>query len=68
MNYKLALNYLKRLYNIRIFEDDGTDILIETEMLYLQFVMTELYTSGFSNFVTTIVDSEHVQIRTETVE
>lgn len=70
MNYKMTLDYLVRIYGVEILEEniDGDNICIKTTMLYLQFVMTELYTCGYKNFVTTIVDSENVHIRTESVD
>jgi len=62
---KYTVEYLKRIYNVKVIKVTEEEIIIETEMLYLQCVMTELYTSGYTEFHTTIVDSKHVQIRTE---
>lgn len=65
MFYEQTLNYLIRLYDVKVIKKDEDNITIETEMLYLQFVMTELYTCGWPNFHLRIVDSKHIEIKTD---
>lgn len=68
MNNNILINFLNKEYKVKVLEVVDDNIILKTNLINLQNVVTELYTSDFTELHITIISADNVQIRTESID